>query len=92
MFAIAFDLTIADAETHHPKGYQAAYADIGRILGKYGFERIQGSVYMNKSDDLAALLSAMTALKSMAWFPKAVRDVRWFKVESWSDFTPFMKS
>ena len=61
------------------------------MLGKNGFERIQGSVYMNKSDDLAELMSAIAGLKSMAWFPKAVRDVRGFKVESWSDFTPFIR-
>lgn len=29
MFAIAFDLTVADTERHHPKGVQQAYADIG---------------------------------------------------------------
>jgi virulence-associated protein VapD len=28
MFAIAFDLAVADAEAHHPKGFQAAYLDI----------------------------------------------------------------
>ena len=49
MFAIAFDLTVADAETYHPKGYQAAYADIGKTLAAGGFERIQGSVYTNES-------------------------------------------
>ena len=71
MFAIAFDLTLADTEVHHPKGYQAAYADIARSLGKHGFERIQGSVYRNASDDMADLLSAILALKAMPWFPKS---------------------
>ena len=92
MFAIAFDLTVADAETYHPKGYQAAYADIGKTLAAGGFERIQGSVYTNESSDLAELMTAMAALKSMPWFPRAVRDVRAFRVENWSDFTEFVKT
>ena len=91
MFAIAFDLTVADAEAHHPKGFQAAYLDIARTLAKHGFERIQGSVYKNTSDDMADLMSAILALKAMAWFPVAVRDVRGFRVESWSDFTALVK-
>ena len=82
MFAIAFDLTVADPQAHHPKGFQAAYADIAKTMGKYGFERIQGSVYKNQSDDMAELMSAILALKSMPGFPKAVRDVRGYKVES----------
>lgn len=91
MFAIAFDLTVADADAYHPSGYQAAYADIGRILNSKGFERVQGSVYLNRKDDLAELTTAIAALKALPWFPKAVRDVRGFKVESWSNFTPFVK-
>jgi virulence-associated protein VapD len=92
MFAIAFDLTVADAEEHHPKGYQAAYLDIAKTLGACGFERIQGSVYVNKNDDMAELLTAVATLKSLPWFPKAVRDVRGFKMESWSNFTSFVKT
>ena len=91
MFAIAFDLTVRDAEAHHPKSATQAYADIARAVRNYGFERVQGSVYVGNSDNLADLASAMAALKSMSWFPLAVRDIRGFKVESWSDFTPYMK-
>jgi virulence-associated protein VapD len=92
MFAIAFDLTVRDAAAHHPKSATQAYTDIGKAVGKYGFERVQGSVYVGNSDNLADLMSAMAALKSFPWFPKAVRDIRGFKVESWSDFTPFMRA
>jgi len=35
--------------------------------------------------DMAAII---TALKTMPWFPGSVRDVRAFRVEQWSDFTP----
>jgi len=30
-------------------------------------------------------------LKRLPWFPAAVRDIRAFKVEHWSDFTKFVK-
>jgi virulence-associated protein VapD len=32
MFAIAFDLVVADTEAHHPKGISQAYADIRASL------------------------------------------------------------
>jgi len=50
-----------------------------------------GNVYVGSDEDLANLTIAMTALKSLAWFPESVRDIRAFRVEQWSDFTPFMK-
>jgi len=91
MFAIAFDLVVAEAEKSHPKGFSQAYADIGQLLSQFGFERIQGSLYVTKNEDMANLFSAMMALRSMAWFPTTVRDIRAFRLEQWSDFTPLMK-
>jgi len=32
MFAIAFDLVVADTEKHHPKGISQAYTDIANML------------------------------------------------------------
>ncbi len=32
MFAIAFDLVVAEAGKHHPRGVTAAYTDIGATL------------------------------------------------------------
>ncbi len=92
MFAIAFDLVVADTAANHPKGLSQAYADIGGTLAGFGFIRVQGSLYLADKDDLANLFSAITALKSLPWFPKSVRDIRAFKVEHWSDFTQLVKS
>ena len=36
MFAIAFDLVVADTAAAHPKGVAQAYADIGSTLSGYG--------------------------------------------------------
>lgn len=92
MFAVAFDLVVADTETHHPKGVTQAYTDIGATLAQYGFRRIQGSLYVTDSEDMANLFLAIQALRAQTWFPKSVRDVRAFKMEQWSDFTPVVKS
>ena len=91
MFAIAFDLVVADAEEHHPRGATAAYADIASTLRKFDFERIQGSVYVTETDDMANLFAALLALKALPWFSLAVRDIRGFRIENWSDFTPIIK-
>lgn len=91
MFAIAFDLIVAETLQHHPKGVTPAYDDIGRTLLLFEFRRAQGSVYISDNEDLANLLLAMNALKALPWFPKVVRDIRAFRIEQWSDFTGFMK-
>lgn len=91
MFAITFDLTFADTEQHHPKGVSAAYADIATALRQFAFERVQGSVYVTRRDDMANLFAALLALKALPWFPLSVRDIRGFKIENWSDFTPLIK-
>lgn len=92
MFAIAFDLIVEDTKRKHPKGVAQAYADIGEALERFGFLRIQGSVYVCEREDLANLFAAMNALKSLQWFAGCVRDIRAFRIEQWSDFKNFFKS
>lgn len=91
MFAIGFDLIVQETAEHHPKGVSQAYQDIGGVLNSYGFERVQGSVYVTENDDLANLFRAIMDLKTLPWFPRCVRDIRAFKVEHWSDFTGVIK-
>lgn len=92
MFAIGFDLVVQQTRQTHPKGVSQAYADIGAVLNRYGFMRVQGSVYVSHGDSLVNVTLAMNALKALPWFTTCVRDIRAFKVEHWSDFTDFMKS
>lgn len=92
MFAIAFDLVVADAAANHPKGVSQAYADIGATLFGFGFVRVQGSLYTTDRDDLANLFLAISALKALVWFPDSVRDIRAFKIDHWSDFTSLVKA
>ena len=77
--------------TPETSGWRAESQDIGAALRRFGFERVQGSVYVTEKDDMANLFSALLALKALPWFPKAVRDIRGFKIENWSDFTPIIK-
>ena len=92
MYAIAFDLVVNDAARHHPKGIAQAYADIGSILSARGFERVQGSLYVTSNEDMANLFVAIMNLRSQPWFPLSVRDIRAFRIEQWSDFTPVVKN
>ena len=90
MFAIAFDLDTNKTEVNHPKSVTQAYADIRNTVASFGFEWRQGSVYTCDNENLANLYDTMDALKSLPWFPASVRDIRAFRVEQWSDFTPSM--
>jgi virulence-associated protein VapD len=91
VFAIAFDLDTNSTERNHPKSVTQAYADIRNLLAEYHFDWRQGSVYTSDNEDLANLFDAMNALKALPWFPASVRDIRGFRVEQWSDFTPSIK-
>lgn len=93
MFGIAFDLTVKITEANHPKGSaSAAYSEIASTLAKFGFNRIQHSLYVCTNDDLANLFNAIQALKALSWMPVSVKDIRAFKLEQWSDFTPSFKA
>ena len=91
MFAIAFDMIVAEIVRHHPKGVPQAYRDIARTLAPFGFERVQGSVYLTRNEDLGNLVSAVLALRTLPWLPACVRDIRGFRCGNWSDFTPVVK-
>lgn len=92
MYAIAFDLVVADTNKYHPKGVSQAYNDISNTLAGFGFTWIQGSLYVNNNEDMSNLFEAIMALKTLSWFPQSVRDIRAFRTEQWSDFTKIIKS
>ena len=92
MFAISFDLKVMETRKRHPKEVPQAYSDISRALRPFGFDRVQGSVYLTNNDDIGNLMLAILALKALPWMADCVRDIRGFKVENWSDFTPILKA
>jgi virulence-associated protein VapD len=92
MFALSFDLVIADLHKHYGDPYNRAYYEIKILLQAHGFTWIQGSTYLTASDDLGALYKAIFLLSKIDWFKKSVRDIRGFKVENWSNFTDIVKN
>jgi virulence-associated protein VapD len=92
MYAISFDLIVAETQKNHDKGVSQAYAEIGNVLMNLGFRRVQGSLYLTDDENMANLFVAIQNLKSLPWFPKSVRDIRAFRIEQWSDFTNVVQS
>ena len=84
-------MLISDLKRNYGKSYNNAYFEIRMILRKYGFYNTEGSVYLSANNDMANLYMAIEALKNTPWFKDSVRDIRAFKVEDWSDFTPVFK-
>jgi len=91
MFAITFDMVVADLEQHYETPYHKAYYEIREIMKKHSFEWIQGSTYLTETDDLSVVFDAITELSEINWFVHSVRDVRGFNVENWSNFTDSVK-
>ncbi len=65
MYAIAFDLVVADTLENHPKGISQAYTDIGNALAQFNFERVQGSLYVTDDENMANLFIAIQALMAI---------------------------
>ncbi len=91
MYALSFDMSIADLKKHYGEPYNNAYFEIKQLLLGNGFDWVQGSCYLSTTDDLTALVKTVMQLSKIDWFKKSVRDIRGFKVESWSDFTALVK-
>lgn len=91
MFAISFDLIVDETNARHPRGTRAAYYEIEKTLAPFSFERVQGSLYVTKQEDLSNLFFAVAALKTLPWFPESVRDIRAFRIDLWSNLTGYVK-
>ena len=91
MYALSFDMNIADLQQFYGEPYNGAYYEIKRMLEGCGFYWVQGSTYMTNADELTALYDAIDALREKSWFCQSVRDIRGYRVEQWSDFTPKFK-
>jgi virulence-associated protein VapD len=92
MYALAFDLDLAQVRANRPGHVSGAYAEIRTALvNGHGFRWVQGSLYILDNEDMSILFRAIQALMAIAWFPPGVRDIRAFRVEQWSDFTATVK-
>ena len=92
MYALSFDMVVSDLRENYGEPYNRAYFEIKQLLKANGFEWVQGSTYLSTADDLSAIVKTVMELSKIDWFKKSVRDIRGFKVESWSDFTALVKN
>lgn len=94
MYALSFDMEIAKLKENYGEPYNKAYDEIRVTMGELGFEWIQGSLYISKSDkdNLTSVYKVINKLSNIKWFKESVKDIRAFKVEDWSDFTEVVKT
>ena len=92
MFALSFDMVIADLKEQYGEPYNNAYYELKSLLNDNGFTWVQGSTYLTANDDLTALVKVVMELSKIDWFKKSVRDIRGYKVENWSNFTDLVKN
>ena len=92
MFAISFDMSISSLIDSYGHPYNRAYFDIKKVLKCCGFEWIQGSTYLSRSEDMSSMIRAISTLSKIDWFKQSVRDIRGYRVENWSDFTELVKT
>ena len=91
MYALSFDMNIAELKEHYGEIYNNAYYEIRKLLISDGFEWIQGSTYLTRSDNLINLTKAIIDLRKIDWFRRSVRDIRGYRVEEWSTFTQIVR-
>lgn len=91
MYALSFDMNIAELKEHYGEIYNNAYYEIRKLLISDGFEWIQGSTYLTRSDNLINLTKAIIELRKIDWFRRSVRDIRGYRVEEWSNFTQIVR-
>ena len=85
-------MNIADLKENYGEIYNNAYYEIKTLLIRDGFEWIQGSTYLTRSDNLTNLTRAIMDLAKVEWFKKSVRDIRGYRVEDWSNLTDLVKN
>jgi virulence-associated protein VapD len=95
MYALAFDFDKNTLQVHYGQhvgpSWSNAYKAVKATLEGFGFTWVQGCLYHVDTDDMGVLFMAIQALMAIPWFPPSVRDIRAYRVEQWSDFTPIVK-
>ena len=95
MFAITFDMdTDALRASYHNASWQNAYNDINSTLGRYGFNRQQGSVYFGDEtvDAVRCVLAVQDLSRTYVWFTASVKDIRMLRIEDNNDLMPAVTS
>lgn len=69
---------------YHANSANNAYADIGRLLKKYGFTNIQGSVYLGhpEASEAHGTLAIQELAASYSWFSLCVSNIKFYRIEA----------
>ncbi len=84
-YLITFDMdTLCLKNNYHGNNYNNAYYDIGNILSKHGFERIQGSVYLGREgiSEAHGTLAIQELTAVFDWFHPCVSNIKFYRLES----------
>ena len=71
-------------DNYHGNNWNNSYSDIGRVLRRYGFESIQGSVYLGNEgvSEAHGTLAIQELTATFEWFYTCVSNIRFYRLES----------
>ena len=84
-YLITFDMNTACLKTnYHGNNWNNAYSDIKTILQKYGFDNVQGSVYLGheQASEAHGTIAIQELTAKFDWFYTCVSNIRFFRLES----------
>lgn len=84
-YLITFDMnTDCLANHYHGNNSNNAYYDIRKILEKYGFINIQGSVYLGnqQASEAHGTIAIQELTMRYAWFSTCISNLRFYRLES----------
>lgn len=86
--AISFDIDITKIRI-----YWDGVEDIPKVMKSLGFIFRHNNMYVseNSENPITLVYKAIHELSKIDWFKNAVRDIRAFRVDDWSDFTSILK-
>ena len=95
MYAIVFDLDTRTLENlYHNQSWRNAYVDVGNVLARHGFNRMQGSTYFGDDgvDAVRCVLAVQDLARRYDWFQPSVRDIRMLRIEDNNDLMPAVEA
>jgi virulence-associated protein VapD len=85
-YLITFDMdtNCLKSDNYHGNNYNNAYQDIERILNRYGFTKIQGSVYLGipEVSEAHGTLAIQELTATYSWFSTCVSNIKFYRIEA----------
>ena len=82
---ITFDINTTCLESnYHSPSWRNGYDNIKKILEKYGFTNIQGSVYLGHSEvsEAHGTLAIQELTATYAWFSTCISNIKFYRIEA----------